>query len=159
MVQVIQGLIVLFVAAPRIITWLKNHTEANQEDAQKEPVKAIPRLLIAVFGLASVFIGLGSARTILATGALEPIVALSAFSMIIVAVIGVLVFIAEYSKSPLSQSLLLITAIGWLFAGVVYVVGSGVIELTSFIVGGLSLLFWIMMRMLAEKFADGGDSQ
>jgi simple sugar transport system permease protein len=159
MVQVIQGLIVLFVAAPRIITWLKNHTVDIQEDVKEEPVKVIPRLLIAVFGLTSVFLGLGVTRLILVTAVLNPIVTFASFALMIVAVTGVLVFIAAYSKNPRSHVLLLLTAIGWLISGVAYFAGSGILDATILLMGGLSIVFWILMRVLAMRDSEGGVPQ
>ncbi|MFW9769841.1 MAG: ABC transporter permease [Candidatus Thorarchaeota archaeon] len=156
MVQVIQGLIVLFVAAPRIISWLKDHTVDVQEDAQKEPVKVIPRLLVSIFGLASVFLGLGVSRIILITAVLTPVVAFAAFTLMIVAVTGVLVFIAAYSKNPRGELLLLLTAIGWVIGGVTFYIGSGTLDVTSFLMGGLSFVFWVFMRMLAKTNQEGG---
>ena len=151
MVSVIQGLVVLFIAAPRIIEWLKDHTEANREEAAEKPSKVAPRLLIAFFGLATVFLGLGSARMALISATFTPMVSISALVLIIVAIIGVLVFIAEYSKDPRGSTLLLVLAVGWLEAGIVYTMGSGYIDTTSFFMASIAFFLWLMMHVIARS--------
>ncbi len=152
MVKVIQGLVVLFVAAPRIITWLMEHTQTHKDDIEsQEPAKMLPWLLRAFFGLASVFLGLGIARNMLTLPFLTPMVMVSAVVLILVAVAGVLVFITEYSRDPRSSSLLLIIAVGWFEAGLAFLIGSGTLEITSFIMAGIAFFFWIAMHMLAKS--------
>ncbi len=151
MVKVIQGLVVLFVAAPRIIQWLMKHTTEAKDDVEANPKKAGPRLLIAIFGLVSVFIGLGVGRTILLTGTLSLMTSLAALILIVTAVLGILVFIAEYSKDPRGSQLLLTIAIGWLLGTVLWFLGAGVFDLTSLLISGIAFVFWFAMRMLAKN--------
>jgi len=151
MVKVIQGLIVLFVAAPRIIEWLMDHTQENKNDVIIEPVKVVPRLLIAIFGLASVFIGLAASRVALISGILSPIVSIGAIILMITAVIGALLFIAEYSRNPRGTLLLLIIAIGWLLGGGIFSIGAGYLDITSILMGTIALVFWFAMLMLKKR--------
>ena len=159
MVKVIQGLIVLFVAAPRIIQWLMEHTEENKDDAVAEPAKAIPRLLIAIFGLASVFIGLAVARVALVSGILSIVVSVGALILIMTSVLGVLLFIAEYSRNPRGLQLLLIIAIGWLVGGGIFSVGVGYLDTTSIMMGAIALVFWFAMSILTKREAKEVDDQ
>lgn len=159
MVSVIQGLIVLFIAAPRIIQWLKDHTETIKEEAAEKPLKVAPQLLVAFFGLATVFIGLGSARHALLSGAISPMVSISALILMIVAVLGALLFIAEYSKDPRGSTLLLVLAVGWLEAGIVYTVGSGIIDTTSFFMASIAFVFWLMTQVIARGSTKEDDAQ
>ncbi|MHA1864706.1 MAG: ABC transporter permease [Candidatus Thorarchaeota archaeon] len=151
MVKVIQGLIVLFVAAPRIIEWLMKHSEENKEEATANPAKVVPRLLIAIFGLASVFIGLGVSRVALVSGSLSPFVSVAALVLMVTAVLGVLLFIAEYSSSPRGSQLLLIIAIGWLLGGGMFSLGIGYLDLTSVLMGAMALVFWFAMLILKKR--------
>lgn len=151
MVKVIQGLVVLFVAAPRIIQWLMDHTQANKEDITSEPVKALPRLLAAFFGLASVFLGLGTARTVMSLAASSPWVIVSAIVLMLTAVAGTLIFIAEYSRDPRSSTILLMLVIGWLEAGIAFLIGSATLEITSFLMAAIAFVFWIVMQILAKN--------
>ncbi|MHA2222699.1 MAG: ABC transporter permease [Candidatus Thorarchaeota archaeon] len=159
MVSVIQGLIVLFIAAPRIIEWLKDRTETIKEDAAEKPTKVVPQLLVAFFGLATVFIGLGSGRHALMSGAISPMVSISALVLMTVAVMGALLFIAEYSKDPRGSTLLLVLAVGWLEAGIVYTVGSGIIDTTSFFMASIAFVFWLMMYMIARSSTKEDDAR
>jgi hypothetical protein len=76
-----------------------------------------------------------------------------------VAVIGVLVFIAVYSKDPRGSTLLLVLAVGWLEAGIVYTVGSGIIDTTSFFMASIAFVFWLMMFVLARSSTTEDDVQ
>ncbi len=151
MVKVIQGLIVLFIAAPRIIEWLMQHTQENKDQAQTEPAKSIPRLLVAIFGLASVFLGLGIARVALISGLISPFIYVAAMILLVTSVLGVLLFIAEYSHNPIGSRLLLIIAVGWLLGGTLFWIGAGYVDITSIMMGGIALLFWITMPILAKR--------
>ncbi len=159
MVKVIQGLVVLFVAAPRIISWLMKHSQANREEITSEPTKALPRFLAAFFGLASVFLGLGTARTIILATPITPWIVASAVIMILVAVGGVLVFIIEFSRSPRGIDMLLIIAVGWLEAAIAFFVGSGGIEITSLLMAVMAFAFWIVMYVFRKNLIKEDDIQ
>jgi hypothetical protein len=159
MVSVIQGLVVLFIAAPRIIEWLRVRTQTIKDEASEKPVKVVPQLMTAGFGLATVFIGLGAARHALVSAVFSPMVSISALILMLVAVLGVLVFIAEYSKDPRGSTLLIILAVGWLEAGIVYTMGSGFIDTTSFLMAGIALLFWVMILMIDRSSTKEDDAQ
>ncbi|MGD9397082.1 MAG: ABC transporter permease [Candidatus Thorarchaeota archaeon] len=159
MVKVIQGLVVLFVAAPRIISWLMDHAQSSKEDMASEPVKTLPRFLAAFFGLASVFLGLGSARTVLLTATPTPWVMVSVVILLLVAVTSVLVFITEYSKDPRGSTILLIIAVGWLEAAIAFFVGGGGIELTSIIMAVIAFAFWLSMHFLGRNTVKEGAEQ
>jgi hypothetical protein len=151
MVKVIQGLIVLFVAAPRIIQWFMRHSQENKDEVIAEPAKVVPQLMIAIFGLATVFLGLGIARIALISGISSPFVYVAAMILIVTAVLGVLLFIAEYSRNPIGSRLLLIIAVGWLLGGGLFSIGAGYLEITSILMGGIALIFWFIIPMLAKR--------
>ena len=157
MVKVIQGLIVLFIAAPRIIQWILEHTKTNRDDAIRKPVRTLPGLLGALFGLASVFLALGISRSALTISTLTSGVIISAMILLFVAVAGVLVFIAEYSRDPRSSNVLLIIAVGWLEAAIAFFIGTGGAEITSVVMATLAFVFWIVMNLLARSTAKGGE--
>jgi ABC-type uncharacterized transport system permease subunit len=159
MVKVIQGLVVLFVAAPRIVSWLMKHTEANRYDLIQDPIKALPRFLAAFFGLASVFLGLGTARTVLLGSTITPWVTISAVVMIMVACGGAIVFIIEYSRDPRGSTMLLVIAIAWLEAAIAYFVGSGGVEFTSLIMAAIAFAFWVVMLVIARNAAKEAELQ
>lgn len=150
MVKVIQGLIVLFVAAPRIIQWLMDHTQTNIDHVKVERAKSIPSLLIAIFGLATVFLGLGVGRVALVSGIKSPFVSISAIILLVTAVMGVLLFIAEYSRNPKGPLLLLIIALGWLLGGELFLFGSGYGDITSILMGYIAIVFWFAMFQLTK---------
>ncbi|MGY5878909.1 MAG: ABC transporter permease [Candidatus Thorarchaeota archaeon] len=157
MIKVIQGLVVLFVAAPRIISWLMDHTETAKDAVEKEPAKALPWLLAAIFGLASVFLSLGTARTIMILPAFTPMAMVSAVILILVAFTGVLIFITELSQDPRGSSLLLIIAVGWLEAGIAFLIGSGTMEPTVFLMSAIAFLFWFTIQFLAKRTMKEGE--
>lgn len=157
MIKVIQGLVVLFVAAPRIISWVMDHTETVKDAVEKEPAKALPWLLAAIFGLASVFLSLGTARNIMIFPALTPMGMVSILILLLVAVTGILVFVTEYSRDPRGSFLLLIIAVGWLGAGIAFFIGSGLIEFTSIIMSAIAFLFWFAIQFLAKSTMKEGE--
>ncbi len=159
MVKVIQGLLVLFIAAPRIIQWIINHSQSNREDVSFEPIKTLPRLLAAFFGLASVFLGLGTARNVMLIGSVSPWIAICAVILLLVAVLGALIFITEYSRDPRGRTLILIMAVCWLEAGIAFLIGLGTIEITTFLIAALAFLFWLVMQVLARNTAKEADVQ
>jgi hypothetical protein len=87
------------------------------------------------------------------------LVSISALVLIIVAVIGVLVFIAEYSKDPRGSTLLLLLAVGWLGAGILYTMGSGIIDITSFFMASIAFVFWLMPYLIARSSTKEDDAQ
>jgi ABC-type uncharacterized transport system permease subunit len=159
MVKVIQGLVVLFVAAPRIISWLMSHTMTNKDDIVQEPIKALPRFLAAFFGLASVFLSLGTARTVMLGETINSWTTISAVILLLVAVGSVMIFIAEYSSDPRGPTILLIVAIGWLEAAIAFFVGSGGVETTSLLMAIIAFAFLIVLQVLARNTAKEGDVQ
>lgn len=160
MVKVIQGLIVLFIAAPRVISWLMDHTQANRDEIIKKPVETLPRFLAAFFGLASVFLGLGTARTVMFTPEVTPMVMVSAVILLLISVAGVLVFIAEYSKDLRASRLLLVISVGWLEAAIAFYLGTGGgVEVTSIIMAGIAFGFWILMELLGRNPTEEGGDQ
>jgi hypothetical protein len=149
----------LFVAAPRIVSWLMKHTEANRYDLIQDPIEALPRFLAAFFGLASVFLGLGTARTVLLGSTITPWVTISAVVMIMVACGGAIVFIIEYSRDPRGSTMLLVIAIAWLEAAIAYFVGSGGVEFTSLIMAAIAFAFWVVMLVIARNAAKEAELQ
>ncbi|MFW9806982.1 MAG: ABC transporter permease [Candidatus Thorarchaeota archaeon] len=151
MVKVIQGLVVLFVAAPRVISWLMERTSENKEELGVNPKMALPKLFSSGFGLASVFIGLGTARILLISMGSSIFISIAAMILILVAVNGVLVFIADYSGSPLGPRLELSIAIGWVLAASMVLLGTGLIDLVSYLMGGIAFLIFVIVRLLSQS--------
>jgi len=157
MVKVIQGLVVLFVAAPRIISWIIDHTETAKEAVEQEPKKALPWVLAAIFGLGSVFIALGTVRNIMIYPAVTPLVMVSVLILVLVAITGILVFVTEYTRDPRGSLLILVIAVGWLEAGIAFYVASGLIEVTSFLMSAIAFLFWIAIKYLTKSTMREGE--
>ncbi len=157
MVKVIQGLVVLFVAAPRIISWIIDHSETVKDAVEQEPKKTLPWLLAAIFGLGSVLLAIGTARNIMILPTLNPMVIVSILILVLVAITGILVFITEYSRDPRGSSLLLIIAVGWLGAGIAFLIGSGTIEVTSLLMSAIAFLFWIAIQFLTKSTMEEGE--
>jgi simple sugar transport system permease protein len=59
MILIIQGLVVLFIAAPRIIKWLARQNLAYAKWLVNKPTHALPLFLTAIIALIGIFIGLG----------------------------------------------------------------------------------------------------
>ena len=151
MVKVIQGLIVLFVAAPRIISWLMDRTTENRDEIVAKPQKAIPKLFSSGFGLASVFIGLGTASNLLSYPTPSIFTSIASMVLILVAIVSVLVFIADFSRNPLGPRLMLSIAIGWVIAAATFLIGTGLIDLVAFLMGGIAFLLFAIVRLLSQR--------
>ena len=150
MVKVIQGLVVLFVAAPRIISWLMERVNENKEEVMRDPKRSTPKLFSSGFGLASVFLGLGTARTLLSYPTPSIWISSASMLLILVAVLGVLVFIADFSRSYLGPKLVLLIAIGWILAASTFLIGTGLIDLVAFLMGGIAFLIFVIVRILSK---------
>jgi ABC-type uncharacterized transport system permease subunit len=151
MVKVIQGLVVLFVAAPRIISWLMKRTSENREELTTEPQRALSKLFSSGYGLASVFIGLGTVRNLMSYPTPSIFISIASMVLLLVAIVGVLVFIADYSGSPLGPRLMLSIAIGWVIAAATFLIGTGLIDLVAFLMGGIAFLLFAIVRLLSQR--------
>jgi ABC-type uncharacterized transport system permease subunit len=151
MVKVIQGLVVLFVAAPRIISWLLKRTTENREGLATKPQQTLPKLFSSGYGLASVFIGLGTARNLMSYPTPSIFISIASMVLVLVAVVGVLVFIADFSGSPLGPRLMLSIAIGWVIAAATFVIGTGLVDLVAFLMGGIAFLLFAIVRILSQR--------
>jgi ABC-type uncharacterized transport system permease subunit len=89
MVGVIQGLVVLFVAAPKVIDWLANRGVSYALWLRTDPRSAVPSFLMAVVGVIGALIGFGLGAVTLAANALGGVALVAVGSIALAAFIGV----------------------------------------------------------------------
>ena len=143
MVQVIQGLVVLFVAAPRIVEWIQKHSVDYTSWVRSEDNIPIAHLLGTTLSIVGVFVSFGllttSTRSILLAGTLFVVamVTLSAFSS----------FLSRNKKTELHMSLLFLS---WLISCLAsLLVAEYLIGIISLIFGILCLVDFVMLRRTA----------
>ncbi|MFX0169668.1 MAG: ABC transporter permease [Candidatus Hodarchaeota archaeon] len=146
MVNIIQGLVVLFVAAPKIIKWLAKENVSYAKWIVKEPKNAIPLFLTAIIVLIGAFIGFGigfaNIRSDLVFTA----------QMLGIGILALWSFIAILMKRRGGFITALITSIAWIilaFLTVVFPKGTLTIPLT--ILGLIGVLLSLISSFLVLK--------
>jgi ABC-type uncharacterized transport system permease subunit len=146
MVGVIQGLIVLFVAAPRLIDWLADRGWEYWGWIREEPNQGIPNFAGVVFGAISIFFGLGFVSGMLT---LDPMIA---GTFILTSFMGLLAFIFMYSRHERGPHLLLITSIIWIISAILSFIGNMVsIGLVSIVMAGIGIFLSILTMGLLNR--------
>ncbi len=113
MINVIQGLIVLFVAAPQIISWLANRGVTYARWIQKDSKVALPLFITAIFSLVSCFIGFGVGFANL------PINPLITLSLVAIGAISLGAFIGLFAKYEWSPIVSIISLFLWIPVGII----------------------------------------
>ncbi|MFX1602797.1 MAG: ABC transporter permease [Promethearchaeota archaeon] len=152
-VGLIQGLVVVFVAAPRIIDWLGRNSADSVEWLKKDPKEALPGIAVLVFNLFGLFLGLGLAISL---------ISINPFLGLLVSVIGILSGLLSFRiladrKSELTFSA--IPAFGWLVAVVLDASIGGWTFFNMGLAMGLvglilTVVFWMMHALTVQP--EGG---
>ncbi len=153
-VGLIQGLVVIFVAAPRIIDWLGRQTIDSASWIKREPREGLPGIAVLVFNLFGLFLGIGISASLFAT---NPILGVM-FSM--VGIVSGLVSYRILSRQETALSLSIIPAIAWVDAMVLDIlIGEAMffnMGMVMVIVGLiLSVVLWMMQALTVQP--DGGE--
>ena len=153
MVSVIQGLIVLFVAAPRLIQWIGNRSISFASDLKESPVDN-------ALGLAgAVFFGFG---TVYAFGAAANAPESVVFAVALTSpacLVATISLIAKKSRAPLYS---LVASLSWILTAILYVVsgnpsGFG-ISIGMAMVGFAIIMFYYLLPRLVSQ-PEGGEQQ
>ncbi|MBN2230940.1 MAG: ABC transporter permease [Candidatus Thorarchaeota archaeon] len=141
MVQVIQGLVVLFVAAPRLVDWLSKHGVGYASWIKNNPKSGIPNLFSFGYGILCAFLG------IVAVGpAVESSFVLLLLGLLVsMGSLAIIVFnlIADHRLSQITM----VISICWLVIAIAgFVMDFASIVTTSLILGviGIIITIWIM---------------
>jgi hypothetical protein len=128
MVNVIQGLVVLFVAAPRLVTWLADHGVGLAKAVQENPGKSAPLLGglgYAIFSIVFAFLG---------------------FSLILVinALISLFALAYLYMQDDFGYWLVLVAGLTWMVSAILVLGLSLMLGVTQLAIGivGLILFVW-----------------
>jgi uncharacterized membrane protein len=141
MVGVIQGLVVLFVAAPKVIDWLANRGVSYALWLRTDPRSAVPSFLMAVVGVIGAMIGFGLGAVNLAANALGGVALVAVGSIALAAFIGVA------NKKNWGPVAVLMLSAAWIVVGVcnftfqqgTLVVPLGVLGLFGIVLASLAL--------------------
>jgi ABC-type uncharacterized transport system permease subunit len=151
MVSVIQGLIVLFVAAPRIIDWFAKHNVGFAHWIQKEPTIAVPAYALVVTNFLSILFAFGGMIDVNMTQAL--ILMLVSFASL-----GAFILtLSQRARGPLTS---LVTYILWIVVAGIGLVMATEYLLVPLIIGliGLFLSLYSFYTMRSMDFEEGGDA-
>ena len=114
MVNLIQGLIILFVAAPMIIEWLAKRGVTQASWIKKEPIRGISFFTTIILAAIGAFIGFG-------TGFLTTSVHMMiGLGLVILGALSLFAFVAILGMKRWSPILFLIVSIGWVGGGIAY---------------------------------------
>jgi ABC-type uncharacterized transport system permease subunit len=112
MVSVIQGLIVLFVAAPQIIDWLAKHGFDHATRMTKEPAQAVPEFVLAAVGLVAFIVGFGLVISMASTNPMLGI------GMLMAVILSLLTFSFVWPRDRNGPFLGLLGSVAWLVASI-----------------------------------------
>jgi simple sugar transport system permease protein len=154
-VGLIQGLVVVFVAAPRIIDWLGRNSADSVDWLKRNPTEALPGIAVLVYNLFGLFLGLGLAASLFPVNPVN-----AAFP----ALVGILSGQAAYktlARQETDIGLSLLPATAWfgaialdaMFGGWVFF-NIGLIMLLVGLIA--SVLFWMLQALTQQP--EGGTS-
>ena len=140
MVGVIQGLVVLFVAAPRIVEWMQTQTIDYSSWLRSEDSFPIGHFMGTLFSTSGIFVSFGllatMGRGILVDGAL-----------FVVAMVTLTAFGTFLSRSGNIRQLMTLSAIGWFATAIIDLLMSGLLVwIISGIFGVLCVLDLVLLR-------------
>ncbi|MHA1484282.1 MAG: ABC transporter permease [Candidatus Thorarchaeota archaeon] len=145
MVSVIQGLIVLFVAAPRAIMWLQDRSVEYADWVKSEEKLPLDHLFGTISSLAGVFISFGLVSATL--GSL-----LSSVSLLMVGVVSIAAFGIFLSKRRNTLSIFTVLSIAWLLAALVsFFTGIFLVTVIAGVMGFLSIIDLLLLRRRSQE--------
>ncbi len=159
LISVMQGLIVIFVAAPRVIDWLIDRGYEEARWIKNLPKEGTPHFLTlgttvvtSVIAFASIgrYFSLASIQSIFVGGML-----------LLCGVIGFLAFILMFSRSETGLRLAFFTAILWIVLGVVAVMMTNIgLVVLSLPLGIVQMMFALISFFVLRNSdsSDGGDN-
>ncbi len=168
MVDVIQGLVVLFVAAPKIVMWLAKKGITWAKRLVKDPIKAFPifigSIVALIGGIASIAIGAGMFGALVQAGLIGDIFTLILtdpfFAMfvglatlaVMLGLISLFVFYALMTTQKWSSVAIIPSAIIWIVIGyATMVLLGGTLLIPLSVLGVLGLIFGIWSFLLLYR--------
>jgi len=136
MVSIIQGLVVLFIAAPKIIKWLAKQNNSYAKWMVREPKNAIPLFLTAIIALIGAFIGFSVGFANIRSDIVF------AAQMLAIGILGLGTFIAILMKKGWGPITAFFTSIAWIIMAILTVIfqkGTLLIPLTVLGIVGITL--------------------
>ena len=176
MIGVIQGLVVLFVAAPKIVEWLARKEISWANWLMKEPMKALPIFLGSVFaligGMVTLAVGAGMLGTLMVEGLIgdistliftDPFIALFVVTAIVAILFGtaaIFIFYGLLKVEKWAVWALIPSSIVWIILGIVNTVFlGGSLLIPMLVLGVLGLIFaiWSYLLIMRQGVTYGGD--
>jgi len=146
MVNIIQGLVVLFIAAPKIIQWLARRNIDYAKWMVEEPKNAIPIFLTAIFALIGSLIGLSVGFANILVDFVLSAQMLTIGFLALIAFIGILM---KQSWGVLAEFL---TSIGLIIMGVLALVFQlGTLTIPLLVLGVIGIVFSLISSYLLLK--------
>jgi ABC-type uncharacterized transport system permease subunit len=145
MITVIQGLILIFVAAPRIIEWMASRGVKNARWIVKNPLNALPIFITSILALVGVIISLAVGFGYLIINAPVTI------SLSLIAILSIAAFIMSLKVERYGPLLGLITSIGWIIVGGLnFVFESGTLAIPLLVFGVFGIIFSVYSFYLIQ---------
>jgi hypothetical protein len=114
MVNLIQGLIILFVAAPMIIDWLAKRGVTQASWIKRKPIQGLSFFTTIILAAIGTFIGFGTGFLI------TSVHMMIGLGFVILGALSLFAFIAILGMKRWSPILFLIVSIGWVIGGIAY---------------------------------------
>lgn len=150
MVGVIQGLIVLFVAAPKVIDWLANKGVSYAVSLRTDPRTAGPWLLMAALGVIGAIVGFGIGVPSLAVNALITV------ALVTVGFIALAAFIAVAERKEWGVVGVLVFSAAWIVVGTCnFVFQQGTLLIPLLVLGALGLVVSSLTLYLPRRGGEG----
>jgi hypothetical protein len=146
MILIIQGLVVLFIAAPKIIEWLAQQNIAYAKWIVKKPTDALPLFLTAIMVLIGTFIGFGIGFANLR------IDLVFCLQLVGTAALALGSFIAILMKRKEGFIAALLTSIAWIvMAGLTVIYPKGTLAIPLMILGVIGIVLAIISNFLIYR--------
>jgi hypothetical protein len=143
-VGVIQGLLVLFIAAPRLIDWLANRGVEYLKWVQEKKNAATPNILALILSFVAGLMGLGFATGLMRTP--------MGFFYIFLGIFTIYAFMSIYMRDANAILTLAFTSTGWLIAGILtFFIGQSTVGMFSLFIGALSSILSFLMNMMSKE--------
>lgn len=152
MVGVIQGLVILFAAAPKVINWLAKRGISYADWLQKNPKNALPWFLMTAFAVVGAAIGFGLGAVTLASVGPTPLGLSVLVALVTMASVALMGFYGTAEKKQWGTINVLVLSAGWFIVGACnFIFQQGTLIIPLAVLGALGLVVSGLARYQSRR--------
>ena len=158
LISVVQGLIVVFVAAPRIINWLIDRGYKEAMWVKEIPREGTPHFLTLGTTLVTSVLAISVVSNYLSAS--NMLYQVAGGLAILGGIIGMLAFIYMFMRSDLGLNLAIIAAMVWFSMGIIgFLIPNTGLILFGILVGAVQAVFALVSILVLRKARESSDLQ